>query len=402
MRVLWLCNIVLPELSDEFDINKSNIGGWLSGMWSELKKYGKFELAICTPLKDEFRMKDGIHDGYQFYSFKMQSDIEGYYDQVMRFKEILSDYEPEIIDIWGTEYIHTRAMIEACKLIGLNNRVLLNIQGILHLYIKNYMYGVEESTDTYLLDSMIRRSSYEVSSIKNVKYVCGRTDWDRAAVCRINKKIQYFHCGEILRDIFYEKSVKWTYKKCNKHSIFISQANYPIKGLHTIIEELGQLGIEYSDLQIRVGGIDATKTDTQYGELLKKMINEFGLSEKITFLGMLDMKQMYDEYLRANVFLSPSIVENSSNSICEALMVGTPVVSSYVGGIPSIITHTKEGFLYSLQEPYMSFYYIKMIFDNQDIAESVSKKGIEKAMKYNNRHKCVNTLKQIYKYIEKM
>jgi len=33
MRILWLCNIVLPELSEEFGFKKVQAGGWLSGMW---------------------------------------------------------------------------------------------------------------------------------------------------------------------------------------------------------------------------------------------------------------------------------------------------------------------------------------------------------------------------------
>ena len=38
MRVLWLCNIVLPELCEEIGLRKTNIGGWITGMWQELKK----------------------------------------------------------------------------------------------------------------------------------------------------------------------------------------------------------------------------------------------------------------------------------------------------------------------------------------------------------------------------
>ena len=38
MKILWLCNIVLPELAEEINIPKAVVGGWLTGVWRELKK----------------------------------------------------------------------------------------------------------------------------------------------------------------------------------------------------------------------------------------------------------------------------------------------------------------------------------------------------------------------------
>ena len=58
----------------------------------------------------------------------------------------------------------------------------------------------------------------------------GRTDWDEACTKEINPKVQYHFCNESLRDSFYSGS--WEYQNCEKHSIFMSQAATPIKGLH--------------------------------------------------------------------------------------------------------------------------------------------------------------------------
>ncbi len=40
MKVLWLCNIVLPEFSQEFSLNRSTVGGWMTGMLHALGKIG--------------------------------------------------------------------------------------------------------------------------------------------------------------------------------------------------------------------------------------------------------------------------------------------------------------------------------------------------------------------------
>ena len=39
---------------------------------------------------------------------------------------------------------------------------------------------------------------------------------------------------------------------------------------------------------------------------------------------------MKEQYLKANVFVSASSIENSPNSVLEAMAVGAPVVSSFV------------------------------------------------------------------------
>lgn len=49
MRVLWLCNIVLPVIARELGMEVSNKEGWISGMADTLlkKKGGKRHRAVC-------------------------------------------------------------------------------------------------------------------------------------------------------------------------------------------------------------------------------------------------------------------------------------------------------------------------------------------------------------------
>ena len=67
--------------------------------------------------------------------------------------------------------------------------------------------------------------------------------------------------------------------------------------------------------------------------------------------------------LKANVFCCPSVLENSPNAMCEAMLLGTPVVAAKVGGVPSLITDGEEGILFpsgkvdELAEGIKTFFY---------------------------------------------
>lgn len=408
MKILWLCNIVLPELCENFGLKKTNAGGWLTGMWQELKKIENIELGICVPIIDKFRRKDGQKDNYLYFSFPYQREKNISEEQKKRFEEILEEFTPDIIHIWGTEYHHTWAMVQACKKKNLQERIVINIQGLLTYCYPIYDFGLPEDVifdNSYgktiheeKLDFK-NRSKFEVLALQNVSHVVGRTNWDRCCVMRISGA--YYHkCGEILREIFYEKKQRWDVDKCERHSIFISQAGYPIKGFHLALESLFRLKEKYPDLKVFVAGADLHIVETSYAHYICDEIKKYKLEDTVYFTGQLSDVEMYECYLKANVFLSLSTEENSPNSVCEAMSVGTPVVASYVGGISSMLTHKTSGFLYPLTESYMMEYYVRKIFEDDVLAGYLSDNVKGVSLQFNNKDVIVKEMTNIYFKIE--
>lgn len=409
MRVLWLCNIVLPELCEEFGFKKGRFGGWLTGMWEEVKKCPDLTLAICVPIINVDLMKDGSLDGYQYYSFHRspEKDLLGREKQEERFAEILKEFRPEVVHIWGTEYIHSYTMVQACKRMNMQNRVLVNIQGLVSVYQLHYDKGLTDEVLAWKEDGRsIRdeihefrdRGEYEKALLQEVCHVVGRTQWDKGCVLNINPDANYHVCGEILRPGFY-KGLHWDADHCERYSIFISQATYPIKGFHLILRVLKQLLEWYPALHVYVAGTDVWTSNTSYARYIRSELEEKKLKDAVIFLGMIDEEKMTERYLRANVFLSPSAIENSSNSICEALRIGVPVVSSYVGGVTSLIEHEKSGFLYPLDEDYMALHYIRNIFENRELAEKISRQEIQRGDILNNKDEITRKMLSIYQIV---
>jgi glycosyltransferase involved in cell wall biosynthesis len=79
---------------------------------------------------------------------------------------------------------------------------------------------------------------------------------------------------------------------------------------------------------------------------IKKQIKELKLEQKITILGLLDHKSIYEWMKAADIFILPSQNEGTPNSLLEAMASGLPVIASKVGGIPELIQDNIEGLLF--------------------------------------------------------
>ncbi len=408
MKILWLCNIVLPELAEEINIPKAVVGGWLTGVWRELKKKKEMEMALCIPIKNPLKLKDGKFENYYYYSFYAQYNIIDRKEQISRFCEILEEFQPDIVDIWGTEYLHTWEMVQACKKLQILEKVLIHIQGLVSVIEKYYAFGIsnevlEKKVNGNSIkkerDNFRYRGNYEVQALEEVNYISGRTEWDKYWSKKINEKINYYFCNEMLREGFYNNLAIWDANDCQKHSIFISQAGYAVKGIHLVLKELWSLKKKYIDLEVYIAGIDINTIQSTYASYVLSEIKQYNLEKTIHFLGKLNEAEMVIYYRKANIFLSTSVIENSSNSICEAMYIGTPVVASCVGGTQTLIQHGTSGFLYPLEETYMMEYYIDFIFQNIDAAVEISKKEREIARKRHNKAEIMERLLSIYKTI---
>ena len=79
---------------------------------------------------------------------------------------------------------------------------------------------------------------------------------------------------------------------------------------------------------------------------LKNLVKEFKLDDDVSFLGNLFQEDLIDYMNAADVFCLPSKNEGTPNVIIESLLCGTPVVASNVGGIPAIVKHGENGYLF--------------------------------------------------------
>lgn len=385
MKVLWITNILFPEaqslLSGSGSLKAS--GGWMLGAADALLLHPGIELYVATVSKQvkSLRKLEGERITYYLLPYG-KGNLRENHDYETYWKEVNADLNPDIVHLHGTEFSHGLAYIKAC---GADN-VCVSIQGLVSAYYYYYYYGlsIKEIRQSVTLLSLIRggilkgyqnfkkRGEVEMEIIRKVHHIIGRTSWDKARTWAINPDAQYHYGGETLRSEFYDSTL-WDYRKCDPHSIFLSQASYPIKGLHMVLRAMPLVLRHYPDTTIRIAGDDITCGNSfvnrlkmsDYGNVIRKLINKYNLADKITFIGALDGNGMCEEYLKSNVFVCPSTIENSPNSLGEAQILGVPVIASYVGGIPDMMKGD-EDHLYRFEEVEMLANKIVVLFNSKE------------------------------------
>ena len=105
---------------------------------------------------------------------------------------------------------------------------------------------------------------------------------------------------------------------------------------------------------------------------------------------------MKQQFLSANVFVLPSTIENSPNSLGEGMLLGVPCVSSLSGGVATMMEHNKEGFIYQSTAPYMLAHYVNKVFSMEEKAENLGAAAKIHAEKTHAPDTNLNRLLEIY------
>ena len=411
MKVMWLCNTPTAEVAKACNISKSAQGGWLVSVANELEARENIEFTYVLLSKEAAQGVKYVKNNSSVY-ITVNLQNSGETSLIEAFEEVLNTQQPDVVHIWGTEYKHSWVMVEAAKRTQLLDKVIVSIQGMSSMYAMHYMGGIPGKyqiipslRDWLRKDSlklqqknMTVRGEYEKSAIKDVKHVIGRTFWDKACVKLLNPEVNYHFNNETLRGNFYTS--EWKYEECQKHSIFVSQSHYPIKGFHYLIEAVAMLKKKYEDIQVYVSGHDIVFKKgillTAYGRYIKYLLKKHNLASNIHYVGMLNAEEMKNQFLKSEVFVSPSVIENSPNSVGEAMLLGMPIVSSNVGGVSDMLVHDKEGYLYQADAPYLLAYYIGLLFDNQEKERELGKNARIHARKTHNKEENIKKLLEIY------
>lgn len=411
MRVLWIGGFGLKSLNDN-NTSGYNGGGWLASLKKEIIKCSDVTLGIAFCKEHCFQKV--VQDNISYYVVPNyhKSRKDKYLDFIHikdvtrdeiqwshyenQLKMVIDDFKPDVIEIFGSEFYFSLA-----ARVSKHIPTVLHFQGILSLYIyiflppgiSKWQYimsgkGLRGKYNNFLYLAYWQRSAYrEKAVLKAVPHVIGRTDWDKQAIAVLNPNAKYHYGGEILRDVFYENKERTIPSKITISST-ISFPTY--KGYDVILKVANILKNElHLDFVWNVyGNINPDFMEKQVG------LRHEGVDVRLC--GVASPTQLRDALLESTMYFHPSYTENSPNSVCEAQILGVPVVASRVGGTDSLVEHGKTGFLYPVTDPYIAAYYIMYLVDNPDVNIAIGKAAKQVATARHDKKKIVNELMETY------
>lgn len=415
MNILWVTNLPLNDAHEYLFHSSQSKEGWLIQLSRKLASEASVKLYVASrTLGLQKETEFSINNIYYFcYPRTYVND-----DSVMQayWRKVYMKVKPDIVHIHGTECKHSADFLKACP----QAKTVVSLQGLVNGIVRYYFGGIN-SVDLIKRQSFYRKikgisimKSYlimkettklECGILKNVKNVIGRTEWDRVHSLAINPTIRYFVGNETMRESFYRNH--WKYDKCQPHTIFVTQGLVPYKGFHQILKALAIIKENFQDVILKVALLSDVcgtwnwkqrQTNSEYASYLHDLIQTLSLQNNISVLGALSEEEMVKEMLSCNVFVSPSAIENSPNSLCEAQLLGMPTFASYVGGTPTIAAGGAATDLYRYEEYEMLANKIINLFNHGPNYEQLEY-ARELALERNDPERNFIQLLEIYKEI---
>lgn len=352
-RILWLCSSPIRSPAGDFTPADCWIP-WAARLYEEYRAVERVELCVMS-VGAGSRGFDCRHGGARFVHLGLPRRLAFWNYSFQGFRELCErarEFRPDLIHVHGSETF--LGLVPAA--IDARRRAVLSIQGLVREVAPTMLtdLGVaqvlraERLTDLARMSgllgqrySMWRATAIERRVLGSIDHFLGRTRWDREKLNAIRPDARYSHVGEILRQPFLGQ--KWRASHCEEGAIYFSNIGGAHKGGHALLRALAILRRDRPGVRLRVSG--RVNVARGYGRAFWLEAERLGLRDHVEFLGLLDESQVAAEILRSNIFVSASHMDNSPNSVAEAMALGAPVVATAVGGVPEMLEQGEAGVL---------------------------------------------------------
>lgn len=405
MRVLWFTTAVMPEACKRAGHSPTGSGYWVSSLLDHLA--GMDGIRVCvttaTPHCPDLHFE---HNGIEYVVIH-QSRRERFTltpkKSLFRCQQILDWWAPDIVHIHGTEYFYGLLLTRRRSTVP----TIVSLQGLLGPYTYRNLGGLslrevlaaQRITEALrgsgiLWDQyrMQRNAKREKAILQACRAVAGRTDWDRLHATHVNPSLTYCNVGEILRPEFHEH--RWRLEACQRHTILFTNVGCPRRGTETLLDAFEAIANDFPGTTLRLAGHINPKRG--YHRFLLRRINESPMRDRLSLLGYIDGTGMANELGKCHVFVLPSFLENSPNSLCEAMLMGVPCIAACSGGVGSLIEDQQSGLIVPRGNPQRLASALKRVFEDDTLSQRISERAHEVARERHNPSTIIEQLIEAY------
>jgi len=183
-------------------------------------------------------------------------------------------------------------------------------------------------------------NSIQIYLYKNADWIITHGPMDYDYIKKINNKCTFLPLS-VDTNLFKKlnNKSKLSLKKDKKKIVLFVGRLVPIKGLDTLIMSFKNILKTFPETLLIIIG---TGYDEKY---YQKIVFDNRLEKNILFKGYVPQNILSEYYNMADVYVLPSLREELSNTIMEAMACGVPVITTNVGGNPFLIKNGFSGLL---------------------------------------------------------
>lgn len=364
MRILWFTEWRPPAVRARLGLpEEPGPQAWVDSLAARLVRRSSVELTIAAPSTVAFQ--PFAEDGVRFVGLpwpvpasRVGRIADNWRHRLMPAGTLhaavaaVARTKPDIVHVHGTEggLGLIAGMLPATPCV-------ISLQGILQAYARLYFAGRSPREVARLVASrefakgrgvvhrylLLRREAVrEAEIVRGAAFVIGRTDWDRAGLEAVNPRAVYFHCDEIMRPEF--AAAHWAPEGHDGATVYTTSSALMGKGTECLFEAAAIVRSRGArPPSVRVAGVHP---GSELDGIYRREAARLGVADRIVWLGRLDAAAIARELAAADAFAYPSHVDNSPNSVAEAMLVGAPIVAANVGGISTLVKDGMEGLLF--------------------------------------------------------
>lgn len=414
MKVLWFTNNPCSGAARTAKISKEKqeencgivTGGWHSALEEAVRSEIRLEIAYLSSSrkKEEFEL-EGVRyrsinpfnsESYCLFRLRRLTMPVGRQEKIIlaEAREIIEASQPDIIHIHGTERcfgLICNGGIYTCRS-GKEIPVAISIQGLIGEITGRFFSGLDrkqaarhESIASKLKKQSVMRlyrefrarAKTERKILSSARFILGRTEWDKKKTAEINPDREYFTVGEVMRAPFFR--MQWMEGRTGNVTRLVSTLSTgPYKGFETILKTASILK--------RRGNIEFTWTvigyraSEEYVRISEKAEGMSAAASGICFKGKQSAGHVADILCDSDIYCQVSHIENSPNSLCEAMLLGMPLIATDVGGTSSMLEDGTEGLLVKDNSPQAYADAIERLAENFSLCMEMGKAARAKAL----------------------
>lgn len=415
MRILWFA--ITPCGAAEKLTPGSFTAGWLASLEQQVKLDPLIDLAVSFYYNGELDPFE--YKSVQYYPVargrgqtkfaKIMDRLEAYQANrderyVEKLIRVIETVRPDVIHIHGTE--DNFGLIQ--KYIQLP--VVFSIQSLLTPYCEKYFSGIPRSvasskenfSSKLLIDSVVNNfflfskwAKREVEMLKPARFIIGRTSWDKRATRILAPKSLYFVGNEIMRSSFYSK--EWKKSAFDtKIKIVTTMSGGLYKGMESVLKTAAVLTDYKFDFEwLVVGQTESGK----FPQMVQRWLKQDYAVNGVTFLGSKTEPELVEILCGADIYCQVSHIENSPNSLCEAMLLGMPVVATFAGGTDSMLENGSQGMLVQDGDSYSLAGAITELAGDFEKSREYGQNARKAALERHDPKKVANEIIDVYKAI---